>query len=336
MGIKTEDFVPLLPGKEITEGVDWLGILDAFDPSGLEQKYVDECARRDPCNTCYRWDTPARPVEERQQHLLFGFERRRLEECVRRIQNEGLTPVGYRNARAALIKAIGEKGAIEYNQREYDRLGDAGRKRQAEEYAAYEKALEEKRSRREKIYAIAREHPGFVNDLRFDEGYYVDEYGLTDADFDELDEMLEEEREEARKRANIPYDHVERYDWREGYYSVPIIAEKIKAVRKAAGMNQREFARLIGYSNVNKYAKFEKGESGSPTYWTKIGLIKDVCDATCANPYWLERDDEETLYNVDPEATAETGGYADPWPMYATNRVIREWWMALQKERPGS
>lgn len=79
----------------MTEGVDWLGILDGFDPSRLEQKYLDECARRDPYSTCYKWDRPARPVEERQQHLLFGHERRRLELCVKRIENEGLTLVGY-------------------------------------------------------------------------------------------------------------------------------------------------------------------------------------------------------------------------------------------------
>lgn len=32
MGIKTEQMVDYLPPKEITEGVDWLGILDSFDP----------------------------------------------------------------------------------------------------------------------------------------------------------------------------------------------------------------------------------------------------------------------------------------------------------------
>ena len=31
MGIKTEDMYKNLPPKVITEGVDWLGILDAFD-----------------------------------------------------------------------------------------------------------------------------------------------------------------------------------------------------------------------------------------------------------------------------------------------------------------
>ena len=37
MGIKTADMVKGLPGKEITADVDWLGILDSFDPSQLEK-----------------------------------------------------------------------------------------------------------------------------------------------------------------------------------------------------------------------------------------------------------------------------------------------------------
>ena len=51
MGIKTEDMVKGLPGKEITAGVDWLGILDSFDPSRLEEKYINECARRNSYDT---------------------------------------------------------------------------------------------------------------------------------------------------------------------------------------------------------------------------------------------------------------------------------------------
>lgn len=70
--------------------------------------------------------------------------------------------------------------------------------------------------------------------MRFDGEYYIEKYGLTDADLDELDEMVEEERAEEQRRASIPFDHVERYDWREGYYCVPVIAEKLKMIRKAA------------------------------------------------------------------------------------------------------
>ena len=64
MGIKTEDMVKNLPPKEMTEGVDWIGILDSFDPAALSEHYLNECARRNPYYTCYGWDTPAMPVEE--------------------------------------------------------------------------------------------------------------------------------------------------------------------------------------------------------------------------------------------------------------------------------
>ncbi len=40
MGIKTEDFAKNLPPKEMTAGIDWLGILDSFDPAVLEGRYT--------------------------------------------------------------------------------------------------------------------------------------------------------------------------------------------------------------------------------------------------------------------------------------------------------
>lgn len=149
MGIKTEQMVDYLPPKEITEGVDWLGILDSFDPGTLDQKYVNECARRNPYDTCYKWDTPARPVEERlkSSEIYAGFDRRKLEDWVDRIESEGLIALTYKNARAALIKAIGGKGAVEYNRREYESLGADGRRAQAEPAPA---------SMHEKIVKIVR------------------------------------------------------------------------------------------------------------------------------------------------------------------------------------
>ena len=65
MGIKTEDMVKNLPPKEMTADIDWLGILDSFDPKALSEKYLNECARRNPYETCYKWDTPAMPIDER-------------------------------------------------------------------------------------------------------------------------------------------------------------------------------------------------------------------------------------------------------------------------------
>jgi len=65
MGIKIEDFVPALPPKELTGNVNWLSILDSFDPSSLDEKYLNECARRNPYETCYKAEPPFSPVEER-------------------------------------------------------------------------------------------------------------------------------------------------------------------------------------------------------------------------------------------------------------------------------
>ncbi len=140
MGIKTEDMVKNLPPKEVTEGVDWIGILDSFDPAALSENHLNECARRNPYYTCYGWDTPAMSVEERLQHSESHarFDRRDLEMYVERIKTEGLTSSLYKNARMTLIKAIGSKGAHFYNQKEYEALGEFGRKKQEKEYKQFD------------------------------------------------------------------------------------------------------------------------------------------------------------------------------------------------------
>ncbi len=151
MGIKTEDFVKNLPPKEITQGIDWLSILDSFNPKTLDERFLNECARRNPFETCYKWDTPSMPIEERLGHseAYARFDRQDLEEYASRIETEGLTPSLYKNARLALIKAIGAKGAHEYNLREYEALGEFGRKKQENEYRKYEEELEARRLERE-------------------------------------------------------------------------------------------------------------------------------------------------------------------------------------------
>ena len=145
MGIKTEDFCPNIPPKEMTENVDWLKVLDEFDPNTLEQKYLNECARRNPYVTCYRLDTPYSPVEERLKYaeLCVRSYRRRLEDTVKRIEKEGLTGLTYKQARAALITAVGIKGAALYVRREYESLGEEGRRRQAEIYRLWNEDREE-------------------------------------------------------------------------------------------------------------------------------------------------------------------------------------------------
>ena len=147
MGIKTEDFCKMIPPKGVTAGVDWLRILDDFDPARLEQRFLNECARRNPYETCYRYDTPYRPVEERMRHAEFCVKsyRKDLEDCANRIEKEGLTSLTYKLARATLIKAIGIKGAAEYVRLEYESLGEEGRRKQAEEYRLWEENWAEQR-----------------------------------------------------------------------------------------------------------------------------------------------------------------------------------------------
>ena len=157
MGIKTEDMVKNLPPKELTTGVDWLGILDSFDPTILDERYINECARRNPYYTCYMWDTPPMPITERcfSVKTHAEFDRKELGNCVNKIANDGLTERTYKNARTALIKAIGSKGAKEYNRREYERLGETGRMIQAEEYKAWKAEWEKLREEIEYERAIA-------------------------------------------------------------------------------------------------------------------------------------------------------------------------------------
>ena len=175
MGIKTSDFIPNLPPKDfksLTEAeiskfsvaVNWLDILDSFNPALIEPRFLNECARRNPYDTCYRWEengTPHSPVEERLRNLKIdvddGYDRRLLKDCIELIEREGLTRINYNNARALLIKCIGIKGALEYVKREYERLGPEGRKRQEEAYNAFERERQKKREIQEREEQALRE-----------------------------------------------------------------------------------------------------------------------------------------------------------------------------------
>lgn len=308
MGIKTEDFVPGFPPKEMTEGVDWLGILDAFAPSVLEEKYLNECARRNPYTTCNKSEPPFRPVGERLRLAKFcvGSYRRDLELAVQRIECEGLSPIAYKNARAALVTAIGIKGAAEVVKREYDRLGEEGRREQAEAYAAWEREWKEKDARRERISYIASQDPDFLKNLDF--------YGLDEADLDELDEMLEEERA--------------RYDGCSGVS----VHEKVVRIRKGwKGSNgkpltQREFAKLLDYPIV-KYAEAEKTDRygrGEPESPVEDELLEKLVMIAHANPYWLFDPDCEEYYAEDDDA-CDAVVYGDQPSVYAKPDVILKW-----------
>ena len=109
MEIKTSDFIPNLPPKdfnslseaEVAADFDWLRILDSFDPSQLEQRYLNECARLNPCYTCYGCEAdgiPHSPVASRLRYLESavessldnGYNHRVLKNCIKLIEREGL------------------------------------------------------------------------------------------------------------------------------------------------------------------------------------------------------------------------------------------------------
>ena len=311
MGIKTEEFVPGLPPKEPTAGVDWLGILDAFDPSLLEQKYLDECARRNPYETCYPYDDPPyRPVEERLQHAEFcvGSYRRNLEACVRRIQDGHLSPIAYNNARAALITAIGIKGAAEVVRREYERLGEKGRQEQAEAYAAWEKECEAKQKRREKLQWLVRTDPGFMED--------PEEYGLDEEDLEEFDKMVQEEEQEYESAMN------------------ETVHEKVIRVRKGwrgsdgKFLTQRDFAKLLDYP-VSKYQEAEKTDRygrGETMLPVEDELLEKLVMIAHANPYWLFDPDCEA-YLAENSFDSDAVLYGDQPCIYAKPDVILKWIM---------
>ncbi len=294
MGIKTSDMIHNLPPKEITEGVDWLGILDSFNPKLLDDRFLNECARRNQYNTCYRWDTPSLPMEERIEHSEFymKYSLDELAACVKRIQSEGLTKTTYKNARAALITAIGAKGAHEYNLREYDRLGEEGRINMAREYHSWKEAWDKARA--------AEEYEAFRR------------YGYSSGD------DYSDEDEDGSYWAGISY--------------TVSMHEKVIRIRKGfLGSNgrpltQRDFAKFIGYP-INKYVEAEKvdryGRDREPESEVEDELLDKLVMICHANPYWLFDDTVDADYAE--KADSEIVLMGDAPCIYSPPDVILRW-----------
>jgi transcriptional regulator with XRE-family HTH domain len=124
---------------------------------------------------------------------------------------------------------------------------------------------------------------------------------------------------------------------------IPVMCLKLLALRKALGLTQRDFAKRIGY-NVNKYALLEQGKLEKLGFYS-LGqafppdFVKTVVDASYANPYWLENQEEYSLEDVDPEETAMTAGEAmrceDKYAMFVDAKVIRYWHSRKGLQSPG-
>ncbi len=59
MSVSTDKLIPgVLPPKEEQSGIDFVKILDDFDPSGLSKEVLDVFAARNPFVTAYRQENP--------------------------------------------------------------------------------------------------------------------------------------------------------------------------------------------------------------------------------------------------------------------------------------
>ena len=297
--------------------------IESFDYSSLSAEFIKAFCKRYSSYTGVGGETYGEPVADRS-HMMTISHHMDIEELKNKeakFRNEPSEKT-FKNLRAAFSTAVGTKVCQDYLAGIAAGMTPEEHKTEKEKYAAREKAWHEKYERMKRIRQIAEDDPDFWEDTEY--------YGLDDEDLKLLDEMMEEEP------FHIPYGFVQQYSsGRREYVTVPIKSVKIRNLRKQIKKNQRDFARLIGYPNVNKYCLLEMGELEKLrlSIWDAFpdSLIKDICDATDANPYWLEDESEDSIYNVDEEKTAKDTEEAQNdfsmYAMFSTSKVIREWWM---------
>ena len=117
MAVSTDKLIPgVLPPKDEQEGIDFMHILDAFDPSALSDKVLDAFAARDPYVTAYGSETgyyyyegvteevPDIPAESRLNtgRSVMRFDREELQKQT--AAYEAGQAGAYKKCRAALIK----------------------------------------------------------------------------------------------------------------------------------------------------------------------------------------------------------------------------------------
>ena len=123
MAYSTEKLIPgLLPPKEETDDVNFLAVLDSFDPATLSEEQLNALAYRNPYHTGksvenefyllggVQYPIPSEPVEGRLRsaEYMMNYDRSELEK-----------KSTYKAKRAALIKAIGSKAAYYIVTQEY-------------------------------------------------------------------------------------------------------------------------------------------------------------------------------------------------------------------------
>lgn len=152
MAVSTDKLIPgVLPPRDEQEGIDFLQILDDFDPSTLSSEVLEAFASRDPYVTAYGSEmsyykaegvsrvVPDIPAESR---LSAGqsdvkWDREQLMERIDKY-NAGV-PGAYKKCRQALIKAIGAKTCAFIVERELSSLSQEQREQQKKDYDRWKK-----------------------------------------------------------------------------------------------------------------------------------------------------------------------------------------------------
>jgi len=171
MAVSTDKLIPdVLPPKDEQEGIDFIHILDAFDPSALSDKVLNAFASRDPYVTAYGSETgyyyyegvteevPDIPAESRLNtgRSVMRFDREELQKQT--AAYEAGQAGAYKKCRAALIKAIGSKTCAYIVEQELKSLTPAQQEKQAVSYARWEQYLKEER---ERIVSNELDHPWY-------------------------------------------------------------------------------------------------------------------------------------------------------------------------------
>lgn len=285
--IATEKIVSSIPQKDgwqdeqIIRKLDFISIVDEFDPSKLSQEGCEEFMRRNPWITGYgaTQDDLVEPIERRlslaksiehYEHMdlekynaqfrtavegyLFGkgSDSSEYDDSKEAADFAAVDDVrkNYKKSRVQLITAIGAKAVCYMMQKEYDSMTEEQREAAATDFAACEMQMKRER----------------------------------EADERERQRWLEE----AEKDGSPIY----------GYYEVPSpIFDKIRMIQKhmLAGngkpLTQRDFAKLIEYP-VQKYASVVKAERYKDEWCSdredvETELLQKLIMICHANPYWL-------------------------------------------------
>lgn len=151
MPVSTDKLIPgVLPPKEPQSGIDFVQILDSFDPSTLSRDVLDVLASRNPYLTAYGSEVqyyeykgvtrpvPDVPAESRLRTAGYHFEYDRDNLVNQSIRYEAGVPNAYKNCRRDLIKAIGSKACLYIVEQEMKALTPEDCRQQKTEYARWE------------------------------------------------------------------------------------------------------------------------------------------------------------------------------------------------------